>query len=185
MSFRHSKIVCTIGPASRGPRILKKLLAAGMDVARLNFSHGTHAEHLSCIQTLRATANKLGKTIAVLADLQGPKIRTGALASGQPVVLRAGQKFTITTAKILGDSTRVNTTFLPLPKEVHRGDRILLSDGLIELRVENVRGREVNCRVVNGGALGEHKGINLPGVKLRVPALTAKDREDLRFALAH
>lgn len=185
MSFRHSKIVCTIGPASRDPRILKKLLEAGMDVARLNFSHGTHAEHLHCIQTLRSTAQKLKKTIAILADLQGPKIRTGVLAGGLPVQLRTGQAFTITTAKILGDSTRVNTTFLPLPKEVHRGDKILLSDGLIELRVESIRGREVNCRVVNGGALGEHKGINLPGVKLRVPALTPKDKDDLRFALAH
>jgi pyruvate kinase len=185
MSFRHSKIVCTIGPASRDPRILKRLLAAGMDVARLNFSHGSHAEHLNCMQTLRATANKMGKTIAILADLQGPKIRTGPLASGLRVLLRAGQKFTITTAKILGDSTRVNTTFLPLPREVHRGDRILLSDGLVELRVENVSGRNVNCHVVNGGALGEHKGINLPGVQLRVPALTPKDKADLRFALAH
>ncbi len=185
MSFRHSKIVCTIGPASRDPRVLKRLLLAGMDVARLNFSHGSHAEHLSCMQTLRATASKLGKTIAILADLQGPKIRTGPLAGGVPVMLRAGQKFTITTAKILGDSTRVNTTFLPLPKEVHRGDRILLSDGLIELRVENVSGRNVNCHVVNGGALGEHKGINLPGVNLRVPALTPKDKADLKFALAH
>jgi len=185
MSFRHSKIVCTIGPASREPRILKRLLEAGMDVARLNFSHGSHSEHLECIQTLRRAAQKLGKTIAILADLQGPKIRTGALAGGVPVVLHAGQKFIITTARILGDSTRINTTFLPLPKEVHRGDRILLSDGLIELRVESVRGREVNCNVVNGGALGEHKGINLPGVKLRVPALTPKDRADLRFALAH
>jgi pyruvate kinase len=156
-----------------------------MDVARLNFSHGSHAEHLHCMQTLRATANKLGKTIAILADLQGPKIRTGPLAGGKPVVLRGGQKFIITTRKILGDSTRVNTVFLPLPKEVHRGDRILLSDGLIELRVESVRGKEVNCRVVNGGALGEHKGINLPGVKLRVPALTLKDRADLKFALTH
>jgi pyruvate kinase len=185
MTFRHSKIVCTIGPASRDPRILRRLLKAGMDVARLNFSHGSHAEHLNCMQTLRATANKLGKTIAILADLQGPKIRTGPLAGGIPVTLRAGQKFIITTAKILGDSTRVNTVFLPLPREVDRGDRILLSDGLIELRVESVRGREVNCRVVNGGALGEHQGINLPGVTLRVPALTAKDKADLRFALAH
>src|SRR6201987_3498095 len=185
VSFRHSKIVCTIGPASREPRILKRLLEAGMDVARLNFSHGSHSEHLTCMQTLRSTAQRLGKTIAILADLQGPKIRTGALAGGVPVVLRASQKFTITTARILGDSTRVNTTFLPLPKEVHRGDRILLSDGLIELRVEAVRGREVNCRVVNGGSLGEHKGINLPGIKLRVPALTPKDREDLVFALKH
>lgn len=184
MTFRHSKIVCTIGPASREPRILKRLLEAGMDVARLNFSHGSHSEHLDCMQTLRSTANKLGKTIAILADLQGPKIRTGALAGGMPVTLRAGQEFTITTAKILGDSTRVNTTFLPLPKEVHRGDRILLSDGLIELRVESVRLKEVYCRVVNGGALGEHKGINLPGVKLHVPALTPKDKADLKFALA-
>src|SRR5215813_10848008 len=108
MGFRHSKIVCTIGPAIRDPRVLRKLLKAGMDVARLNFSHGSHAEHLNCIQTLRATANKLGKTIAILADLQGPKIRTGPLAGGIPVTLRAGQKLIITTAKILGDSTRVN-----------------------------------------------------------------------------
>jgi pyruvate kinase len=185
MNFRHSKIVCTIGPASRDPRILKRLLEAGMDVARMNFSHGSHAEHLNCIQLLRAAANKLGKTIAILADLQGPKIRTGALAGGAPVTLRTGQKFTITTRKIPGDSTRVSTTFLSLPREVHRGDRILLSDGLIELRVESVRLKDVNCRVVNGGALGEHKGINLPGVKLRVPALTTKDKADLKFALAH
>ena len=185
MGFRHSKIVCTIGPASRDPRVLRKLLEAGMDVARLNFSHGSHAEHQDCIQALRATAQKLKKTIAILADLQGPKIRTGVLAGAMPVQLRMGQAFTITTAKILGDSTRVNTTFLALPREVHRGDRILLSDGLIELRVERVSGRDVNCRVVNGGALGEHKGINLPGVHLRVPALTPKDRDDLKFALAH
>jgi pyruvate kinase len=184
MNLRHSKIVCTIGPASRDPHILKRLLEAGMDVARLNFSHGSHSDHLQCMQTLRSTANKLGKTIAILVDLQGPKIRTGVLAGGVPVTLRAGQKFTITTAKILGDSTRVNTTFLPLPKEVHRGDRILLSDGLIELRVAQVQGKEVICRVVNGGALGEHKGINLPGLRLRVPALTPKDKADLKFALA-
>src|SRR5438309_1112480 len=145
MSFRHSKIVCTIGPASRDPRILKRLLEAGMDVARLNFSHGSHSEHLACIQSLRATANKLGKTIAILADLQGPKIRTGPLAGGRPVVVRAGQKFTITTARSLGDSTRVRTTFLPLPKEMHRGNRIPLSDGLIVLGAESVRGRDVNC----------------------------------------
>src|SRR5262249_25036539 len=125
------------------------------------------------------------KTVGILADLQGPKIRTGALAGGGTVNLRSGQPFTITTAKILGDSTRVSTIFRPLPREVKSGDRILLSDGLIELRVEKVSGQKVICRVVNGGELGEHKGINLPGVKLRVPALTEKDRQDLRFALAH
>src|ERR1700737_1596619 len=185
MAFRHSKIVCTIGPASRSPRIIERLLHAGMDVARLNFSHGSHANHAESIAILRAAATHIHKPIAILADLQGPKIRTGALAGGAPVVLRAGQKFVITTARVLGDSTRVSTVFKALPREVHRGDRILLSDGLIEVHVLQVRGREVICEVVNGGALGEHKGINLPGVKLRVPALTPKDREDLLFALKH
>jgi pyruvate kinase len=185
MAFRHSKIVCTIGPASRSPRIIDRLLRAGMDVARLNFSHGSHANQAESIAMLRAAAAHIHKPIAILADLQGPKIRTGPLAGSVPVILRTGQKFVITTARVLGDSTRISTVFKPLPREVHRGNRILLSDGLIELRVEQVRGREVICEVVNGGALGEHKGINLPGVKLRVPALTPKDREDLLFALKH
>jgi pyruvate kinase len=185
MNPRHSKIVCTIGPATRSPRMIHKLLLAGMDVARLNFSHGTHAEHAQSISMLREAAAAFEKPIAILADLQGPKIRTGALAGGGTVTLRAGQQFVITTAKILGDSTRVSTIFHPLPREVKAGDRILLSDGLIELRVERVHKQEVMCQVINGGVLGEHKGINLPGVKLRVPALTDKDRQDLRFALAH
>ena len=165
--------------------MIDRLIRAGMDVARLNFSHGTHEDHAKSIAMIRAASGHHEKPIAILADLQGPKIRTGPLAGGGPVLLRAGQSFEITTAKILGDSTRVNTTFTPLPREVHKGDRILLSDGLIELRVERVRDRCVVCEVVNGGALGEHKGINLPGVKLRVPALTPKDRVDLIFALKH
>lgn len=185
MTFRHSKIVCTIGPASRSPRIIERLLHAGMDVARLNFSHSSHADHAQSIALLRAAAIKQQKPIAVLADLQGPKIRTGPLAGGSPVLLRSGQRFVITTARVLGDSTRVSTIFRPLPREVHRGDRILLSDGLIELRVEQVRGQEIITEVINGGALGEHKGINLPGIQLRVPALTQKDRADLVFALKH
>src|SRR2546421_3946952 len=154
-----------------------------MNVARLNFSHGTHAEHAKNIALLRAAALEMKKTVAILADLQGPKIRTGVLAGGGPVLVRTGQEFTHTTAKVLGDSTRVSTVFEPLPREVTRGDRILLSDGLIELRVKQVRRSEVICDVVNGGALGENKGINLPGVKLRVPALTPKDKADLKFAL--
>ena len=185
MNPRHSKIVCTIGPATRSPRMIRKLLLAGMDVARLNFSHGTPAEHAQSFSMLREAAAAFQKPIAILADLQGPKIRTGALAGGGTVTLRAGQKFVITTAKILGDSTRVSTIFHPLPREVKAGDRILLSDGLIELRVERICKQEVICQVVNGGLLGEHQGINLPGVRLRVPALTDKDRKDLRFALAH
>src|SRR2546422_10250100 len=185
MDFRHSKIVCTIGPGSRSPRMIDRLFSAGMDVARLNFSHGTHEEHARSMALLRAASGEYEKAVAILAELQGRKSRTGALAGGGPVMLRAGQPFVITTAKVLGDSTRVNTTFTPLPREVHRGDRILLSDGLIELRVQQIRDKQVICEVVNGGALGEHKGINLPGVKLRVPAMTPKDRADLLFALKH
>ena len=183
MAFRHSKIVCTIGPASSSPRIIERLMKAGMDVARLNFSHGKHEDHAHSIATLRAAAMEHEKPIALIADLQGPKIRTGPLAGGSPVTLRAGQRFVITTARVPGDADCVSTTFRPLPREVHRGNRILLSDGLIELRVEKVRGQEVICEVVNGGALGQHKGINLPGIQLRVPALTSKDRKDLAFAL--
>jgi pyruvate kinase len=163
--------------------MIRKLVDAGMDVARLNFSHGNHEEHAQNITALRDAAVLMKKPIAILADLQGPKIRTGALAGGGSVALRTGQKFVITTAKVLGDSTRVSTIFRPLPHEVKPGDRILLSDGLIELRVERLRGQEVHSHVVNGGILGEHKGINLPGVQLHVPALTEKDRLDLRFAL--
>jgi pyruvate kinase len=163
--------------------MIRKLIEAGMDVARLNFSHGTHDEHAQTIVDLREAAVQLKKPLAIVADLQGPKIRTGVLAGGGSVLLRAGQGFVITTAKVLGDSTRVSTTFHPLPNEVKRGNRILLSDGLIELRVEKVSGHDVVCQVANGGLLGENKGINLPGIKLRVPALTEKDRADLRFAL--
>ena len=184
MISRHSKIVCTIGPATRSARMIRKLIEAGMNVARLNFSHGKHEEHAQSISMLREAATVLRKPIAVLADLQGPKIRTGALAGGGTVFLRTGQRFVITTAKVLGDSTRVNTTFYPMPREVKRGDRILLNDGLIELRVQATTPHEVVCEVANGGLLGENKGINLPGVKLRVPALTEKDRSDLRFALS-
>jgi pyruvate kinase len=183
MAFRHSKIVCTIGPASSSPRIIERLMRAGMDVARLNFSHGKHEDHARSIATLRAAAIEHEKPIAIIADLQGPKIRTGPLAGGATVTLRAGQRFVITTARVPGDSNRVSTTFRPLPREVHRGNRILLSDGLIELRVQKVHGQEVICEVVNGGVLGQHKGINLPGIQLRVPALTPKDRKDLAFAL--
>jgi pyruvate kinase len=185
MIGRHSKIVCTIGPATRSPRMIRKLFDAGLDVARLNFSHGTHEEHAETIAMVREASGALKRPIAILADLQGPKIRTGVLAGGGTVLLRTGQRFVITTSKILGDSTRVSTTFQPLPREVKPGDRVLLSDGLIKMRVEKTTHLEVICQVENGGLLGEHKGINLPGVHLRVPAVTDKDRQDLRFALKH
>ncbi len=183
MDRRRAKIVCTIGPATSSPEAIDRLLRTGMDVARLNFSHGTPQEHANRVTAIRRASGRRQKPIAVIADLQGPKIRTGALEGGRKVRLRSGQRFVITTAKILGTAERVNTTFHRLPLEVHKRDCILLSDGEIALRVEAVRGREVFCEVENGGELGEHAGINLPGIKLKVPSLTAKDRKDLVFAL--
>jgi pyruvate kinase len=181
---RRAKIVCTLGPATRSGHMIDQLMRAGMDVARLNFSHGTPAEHAKAITLVRAASVRHQKPIGILADLQGLKIRTGTLEGGQPVMLRTGQRFTIFTDGRPGSSEGVSTTFKRLPDEVHRGDRILLADGLIELRVEfSGRGRVV-CRVINGGELREHQGINLPGVKLRVPTITKKDLEDLQFALA-
>ncbi len=185
MEHRRSKIICTLGPATQSAEMIDRLLQAGMDVARLNFSHGTYTEHARTIARIRAASGRWEKPIAILADLPGPKIRTGALEGGRPVHLRAGQRFAITTASQLGTRAVVSTNFKRLPQEVRRGDRILLADGLIELRVLAARGDTVSCEVVNGGELGEHKGINLPGVKLNVPALTPKDRENLAFALRH
>ena len=185
MNFRSAKIVCTLGPASNSLDMIDRLMRAGMDVARLNFSHGTHADHALTIQRLRDTSARLSKPIALLADLQGPKIRTGALVDNRPVQLRTGQRFTIFTLERPGTSSGVSTTFKRMPREVSRGGRILLGDGLIELRVLSTTSNSILCRVVNGGELGEHKGINLPGVKLRIPALTPRDHDDLAFALQH
>ncbi|HYL10062.1 MAG TPA: pyruvate kinase [Candidatus Acidoferrales bacterium] len=184
MTFRRSKIVCTLGPASRSPAMIDRMMRAGMDVARLNFSHGTHAEHAQAIARVREASGRLEKPIAILADLQGPKIRTGPLAGGKPVLLRAGQTFTLTTRPVLGNASCVTTTFRGLPREVHKGDRILLADGLIELRALHTHRDRVLCEVVNGGELGEHKGINLPGVNLHLSGITPKDRKDLVFALS-
>jgi len=183
MNFRSAKIVCTLGPASNSPEMIERLMQAGMDVARLNFSHGTHEEHARTIKRLREASARLSQPIGILADLQGPKIRTGALVDKKPVLLRAGQRFTISTVARAGTSAGVSTTYKRMPRDVSRGDRILLYDGLIELRVLSTTSNSVVCQVVNGGLLGEHKGINLPGVKLKIPAVTAKDHADLIFAL--
>jgi pyruvate kinase len=163
--------------------MIERLMHAGMDVARLNFSHGTHEEHARTIKRLRDASARLAKPIGILADLQGPKIRTGPLENNQSVQLVAGQPFTISIRLIEGTSAGVSTTYKYMPREVSRGDRILLGDGLIELRVVSTTSNSVLCNVVNGGLLGEHKGINLPGVKLRIPAVTSKDHKDLIFAL--
>ncbi len=183
MNFRSAKIVCTLGPASNSSEMIERLMRAGMDVARLNFSHGTHEDHARTIKRLRENSARLMKPIGILADLQGPKIRTGLLKDKQPVQLVAGQRFTISIKPIMGTSEGVSTTYTRMARDVTRGDRILLGDGLIELHVLSTTSTAVQCKVVNGGLLGEHKGINLPGVKLKIPAVTPKDHEDLIFAL--
>jgi pyruvate kinase len=163
--------------------MIDELLHAGMDVARLNFSHGTPEEKARLINFVRRASARYSKPVAILADLQGPKIRTGALEQGKPVHLHFGQRFVISTKKVIGTDQGVSTTFLALPESVRKGDRILLNDGEISLRVVSTRGQEVVSQVENGGELGESKGINLPGVKLKIPSLTPKDRRDLAFSL--
>jgi pyruvate kinase len=183
--MRRTKIVCTIGPATNSEERLQQLMQAGMNVARLNFSHGTHDEHEVVIERIRAIAKRLNYPIAILQDLQGPKIRTGQLQGGQPVKLVDGAPITITNRLITGNAQTVSTTYQALPQDVKVGERILLDDGLIELRVLHTSETEVQCQIVHGGMLGEHKGINLPGVAVSAPALTEKDRDDLRFGILH
>jgi len=182
---RRAKIICTIGPTSNSEAVMRDLLRLGMDVARLNFSHGSHEEHAHSIARLRRAAERERRTVCILQDLQGPKIRTGQLEGHEPVLLKTGSGVTITPQNVLGTATRISTTFPDLAREVTPGTRILLSDGLIELRVRSMRGKDFVCDVINGGMLGEHKGINLPGVALSIPALTEKDCKDLEFGLDH
>ncbi|HPZ49960.1 MAG TPA: pyruvate kinase [Propionibacteriaceae bacterium] len=180
--MRRAKIVCTLGPATSGPERMSQLVAAGMDVARLNMSHGDYPDHLARLQEVREAATRAGKTVAVFADLQGPKIRLGRFAEG-PVTLINGATFTITIDDIAGDVERCSTTFKGLPGDVSPGDTILIDDGRIELRAKEVTPTDVICDVVVGGPVSNNKGINLPGVAVSVPALSEKDTEDLRWAL--
>ncbi len=182
--MRRTKIVATIGPASRERKVLEHLAQAGIDVVRLNFSHGEHQEHLQVMEATREIAARLGRPIALLQDLSGPKIRTGRLKDGKPVELLTGERVTITTDETIEGSARlISTTYQALPRDVSPGDRILLDDGNLELRVINASLNEVECEVVDGGWLKPHKGMNLPGVKLSTPALTEKDRRDLEFGV--
>src|SRR5919205_1900037 len=185
--MRRAKIVATLGPASHDPETLQKLLEHGVDVARLNFSHGRHEDHAEVLDRIRAASRRLVKAVAVLQDLQGPKIRTGPLKAGKVgVLLEPGSDITITTeGDFLGDEKLVSTTYRHLAEDVRPGDRLLVDDGLLELRVLKTDGVRAACEVVEGGVLKEHKGINLPGVALRAQALSEKDRRDLAFGLAH
>ena len=182
-SHRRAKIVATLGPASNTVPVFRELVRAGVDVVRLNFSHGTHEEKLALIQMIRKISREERKPLCILGDLQGPKIRTSKLKDHQPVMLRAGARLTITPREVPGTASVVGTTFKTLAENVEQGSRILLSDGLIELRVNHVAGDDVICDIINGGSLGENKGINLPGIPVRVPSLTEKDSQDLEFAI--
>jgi pyruvate kinase len=180
---RHkTKIVCTIGPACDTPEMLEKMLLAGMNVARLNFSHGDFTSHGETIRRLRAASESTGRRLAVMADLPGPKIRIGELAS-EPVELKAGDRIALTTEKVAGDAGRVSVNFDDLPRVVKKGDTLFLNDGLIELEVEEAGGAEVKCRVRAGGELRSRKGLNFPGIDLGISAFTERDRECLEFAL--
>jgi pyruvate kinase len=180
---RRAKIVATLGPASNTENVFRELVRAGVDVVRLNFSHGTHEEKLALIAMIRKVSTEEEKPLCILGDLQGPKIRTAKLVDRKPVLLKAGERLTITPREIMGTAELVGTTFKTLAENVQQGSRILLSDGLIELRVAEVQGQDVVCEIINGGMLGESKGINLPGIPVKVPSLTEKDEIDLEFAL--
>ena len=182
--MRRTKIVATLGPASDTTQRLTQLVAAGVDVFRLNFSHGTHDDHAARILRIRAASEAAGRPIAILQDLQGPKIRTGALKGGMPVMLQTGAPFTIVMEEREGDARTVSTTYTALADDAQVGERILVSDGIIELRVTAVRPGEVQTQVVHGGSLRERQGISLPDSGLSTPAVTDKDRVDLEFGLS-
>jgi pyruvate kinase len=180
--MRKTKIVCTIGPSSSPREILEALIEKGMDVARLNFSHGTHESHLQVINDIREISARKKKAVAILQDLCGPKIRLGNIPNG-PVEIRTGDLFTIVEKEIDGDAARATVTYKALDKEARAGERILIDDGLVELKVEEVGEGELRCRVVTGGYISSHKGVNLPGTVLSIPSLTEKDLDDLRFGI--
>jgi pyruvate kinase len=183
--FRRTKIVITLGPATDHEETLRRLLEAGADVVRLNFSHDDRDSHAARIATVRRLARETGRVVGVMQDLQGPRIRTGPLVDGRAISLHERERVVITTAQVEGTNERISTYFAALPRAVAPGDPILINDGLIELRVDEVAGNDVVCTVVHGGRLGEHKGINLPKARIAIAGLTDKDRDDLRFGLAH
>jgi pyruvate kinase len=180
--LRKTKIVCTIGPASEDVATLKELISNGMNVARLNFSHGSYEEHGKRIENIRQAAAELGQTVAILLDTKGPEIRTGELKDPS-VELIAGEQIILTTEQIEGDAKRISISYAGLAADVHPGSIILIDDGLIGLRVESVEGTEITCTILNGGTLKSRKGVNVPGVKINLPGITEKDAADIRFGI--
>ena len=181
--MKKTKIICTMGPNTNDRSLMKKLVENGMDIARFNFSHGDYKEKKEQIDMLKSIREEVGKPIAILLDTKGPDIRTGLLKDGKKVVLTEGQKFTLTTKLIEGDDKFVSISYDGLTEDIEIGQKILIDDGLIELETKNVTNTEIHCVVINGGELGERKGINVPNVPVRLPAITEKDREDIIFGI--
>ncbi len=182
--LRSTKIVATLGPASSDPAVLERMVRAGVDVVRLNFSHGTSEDHLKRAELVREVARRAGKEVAVMADLQGPKIRVGKFEGGK-TMLEPGQRFILDGSTTeLGTNERVGLDYKELPRDVRPGDTLLLNDGLLVLTVDSVKGDQVRTTVRQGGELSNNKGINKQGGGLTAPALTAKDMEDIRTAMA-
>ena len=181
--MKKTKVVCTMGPNTNDRELLKKLIENGMDVARFNFSHGDHEEQKSRMDLLKELRQELNTNTAILLDTKGPEIRTGVLKGGKRIMLKAGEQFTLTTEEIEGDESKVSITYEGLVQDVDAGRVILIDDGLIELKVTGKNGEDIVCKVVNGGELGEKKGVNVPNVPVRLPAITEKDRDDIRFGV--
>ncbi len=178
----RTKIVCTLGPATSSQKVLKELILAGMNVARLNFSHGTHKDHKKVADSVKSLSRSLHRPVAIMLDLQGPKIRTGLIKGGS-LTVKDHDHFTITTRAVKGEPGIISTTYRGITKDLEAGDKILMDDGLIELKVLSKDKANLFCEVVTGGMIGEHKGINLPGITTGIPAVTEKDKKDLEFGL--
>ncbi len=180
--MKKTKIICTIGPASENVEVIEKLINSGMDAARLNFSHGDYEEHGKRIETIKKIRDKLNKPIAIILDTKGPEIRTGNYKSGK-VELSEGQSFIFTTRDIIGDETMCSISYNKLPQDLSIGNLLLVDDGLIGFKVVGIDDTEINCIVMNSGTLGNHKGVNIPGVSINIPALTSKDINDIIFGI--
>ncbi len=182
MNEKKTKIVCTIGPASETPEMIRQLISAGMNVARLNFSHGNYAEYSRIIKTIRSVSAKMKQTVAIMQDLQGPKIRIGEMPK-EGVWIKEGQKLTLTTKEIMGNEKEIPVQYKNLPKDIDTKDRILINDGMIELKVKKVKKEDIECEVTTGGLVKSHKGINVPTASISANPITEKDKQDLIFGI--